>query len=84
MVNKILKFSMEGCGPCKMLTRVLEDIESPLPIEEIDVDANKEIAVKYGIRSVPTCILLDDGGAEIRRQSGYMTEAQFNKFVDAT
>ena len=81
---KVLKFEASWCGPCKMLSRVLEDMELSVEVDPIDVDTNQELAVKYGIRGVPTCVLLNDEGVEIRRQSGYMTEAQFNTFVDAT
>jgi len=80
---KVLKFQADWCGPCKMLSRVLEDMQLNVEVEPIDIDANKELAIQYGIRGVPTCILLNDDGAELRRQSGVMTEQQFNKFVEA-
>lgn len=80
---KVLKFQADWCGPCKMLSRVLEDMQLSVEVEPIDIDANKELAVQYGIRGVPTCILLNDDGAELRRHSGVMTEQQFNKFVEA-
>ena len=81
---KVLKFQAAWCGPCKMLSRVLEDMQLSVEVQSIDIDTDKELAIQYGIRGVPTCILLNDTGAEVRRQSGVMTEAQFNKFVDAS
>ena len=78
---KVLKFGAEWCTACKMLTRVLEGVESNIPIEEINIDENQDISIKYGIRGVPTMILVDDSGTEIKRQVGMMTEAQYVTFT---
>ena len=78
---KVLKFYADWCGPCKMLSRVLENIESPIAIESVDIDTNQEVAVKYAVRGVPTCVIVDDSGTEIKRQVGMMNEAQFKSFI---
>jgi len=80
---KVLKFEASWCGPCKMLSRVLEDMELSVEVTPIDIEANRDLAIEYAIRGVPTCVLLDDTGVEIRRQSGSMTEVQFSKFINA-
>ena len=80
---KVLKFEASWCGPCKMLSRVLEDMELSVEVTPIDIEANRDLTIEYAIRGVPTCVLLDDTGVEIRRQSGSMTEVQFNKFINA-
>ena len=77
---KILKFAAEWCGPCKMLSKTLEGYDA-VPIEEIDIDQKREVAEKYGIRGVPTLILLDDNDIELRRRSGMMMFNEFEKFV---
>lgn len=79
---KILKFSASWCGPCKMLSMTLAGIkdEIPYPIEEIDIDANQELAQKFGIRGVPTLILVD-GVTEIKRKSGVLTAAELKTFA---
>lgn len=77
---KVLKFSATWCGPCKMLANVLEDYKG-VEIENIDIDEHQEVAIRYGVRGVPTCVLLNDEGGEVRRQSGVMTISQFEKFV---
>lgn len=78
---KVLKFAAEWCGPCKMLSKTLEDYKGDVPVEEIDIDANQEVAIRYTIRGVPTLVLLDDAGNEIRRKSGMMMLSDFEKFV---
>ena len=77
---KILKFAAEWCGPCKMLSKTLEGYDE-VPIEEIDIDKHQEVAIRYGIRGVPTLVLLDDNGTEVRRKSGMMMFNDFEKFV---
>lgn len=77
---KILKFAAEWCGPCKMLSKTLEGYDE-IEIQEIDIDADQEVAIRYGIRGVPTLVLLDDAGVEVRRKSGMMMFSDFEKFV---
>lgn len=80
---KILKFHATWCQPCKMLSRVIEDAADKitLPLEEVDIDQNQELAVKYGIRGVPTLVIVDEEGKEVKRQSGMLMEAQLLEFV---
>lgn len=78
---KILKFAASWCQPCKMLSKVLSEVNSPLPIQEIDIDDQMELAAQYGIRGVPTCILVDESGNEVRRKVGMMNENEFKEFV---
>jgi len=61
---EILDFYAEWCGPCRMLSKTLEQIESDmegLKIERIDVDSDDVRVEKYGIQNLPTIILTEDG-----------------------
>ena len=79
---KVLKFYATWCGPCKALSSTIERYYTgDVPVESIDIDQDNQSAIKYGVRSVPTCVLLDDAGNEVRRQSGVMMIDQFEKFV---
>lgn len=81
---RLLKFQASWCQPCKMLSKTMADINHPLveSRQEIDVDEDMEKARQYGIRGVPTLILVDGEGKEIKRQSGYMSESQILKFLE--
>lgn len=67
---ELLKFEASWCGPCAQLSKVLEDIELPYPLTCIDIDDNQEKAVQYEVRGVPTLVLLDDDGNEVKRMVG--------------
>ena len=67
---KVIKFSASWCGPCKMLARNLEDITTNIPIENVDIDENQDVAMEYGVRGVPTMIMLDENNTEIKRMVG--------------
>jgi len=67
---RLLKFEASWCGPCKMLSKTMEDIEFPFPVEVIDVDQNTAAAVEYGIRGVPHLILLDENNNIVKRIGG--------------
>jgi thioredoxin 1 len=71
---KYLQFSAAWCGPCKMLTPIMEQVKAQgIPVEKIDVDANPDMSTKFGIRSVPTVILVDNNGNEVKRSTGVQT-----------
>ena len=79
-MKKIYKFYATWCPPCKSLTEVLKTVESPVLIEDIDIDHNKELAQKYSIQGVPTLVMID-GDSEVKRISGRMTAEEFLKWV---
>ena len=52
-----------------------------IPIEEVDIDNELMTSVEYGVRSVPTMILLDDNNTELKRKVGTMNETQLLEFL---
>ena len=61
---KVLAFKAGWCGPCRMLTPVLEEIDvanEGISVGTVDVDDENELAMKYGIRNIPTTLFIKDG-----------------------
>jgi thioredoxin 1 len=71
----LVDFWAEWCGPCKMVSPVLEEIanehDGKLTIAKLNVDENPEIARRYGVMSIPTLALFV-GGVEKKRLIGAM------------
>jgi len=60
--------SAPWCGPCKMVKKVLEQKE--ITVDVVDIDAEPETAMKYGIRAVPTLLVFDENGTVVQQQTG--------------
>lgn len=80
---KVKKFYAEWCGPCKGLSMVIKAAgdKVTIPIEEVNIDNELMESVNYDVRSVPTMILVDDAGKEIKRHVGSMNESQLLEFL---
>ena len=74
----LVDFWAEWCGPCKAIGPMIEEIskeyEGKAIIGKVDVDSNPETAMKYGIRNIPT-ILLIKGGQVVDKQVGAVPKA---------
>jgi thioredoxin 1 len=61
----LVDFWAEWCGPCKMIAPVLEEMAGELgdqlTITKLNVDENPDIAMRYGVMSIPTLLLFDGG-----------------------
>ena len=81
---EVKKFYATWCGPCKMLTPIMENVKGKfvdVKFENIDVDSQFEIASKYSIRSVPTVIIEKDG-KEVQRFPGLQSEMAYTTQIN--
>ena len=81
----LVDFYATWCGPCKMLAPILEEIDErkeagDLLIVKVDVDEASDIAMKFGIQSIPTLILFENGKA-VKSSLGYMPKPQLLNFL---
>lgn len=67
-MSKLYYFSAPWCGPCKMLGPTMD--KSGLSFTKVNVDDDTELAAKYGVRSVPTLLVVDSTGNELKRLVG--------------
>lgn len=77
---RILRFTAGWCQPCKALQKNIENAKIDIPIEVYDVDENMDIATEYGIRTIPTMILLD-GNNEIKRVNGVLSSKELENWI---
>ena len=79
-MKRILRFTASWCGPCKSLAMNLENANLDMPIEVVDIDIHSDIAQEYGIRSVPTLVMLDEN-TEVKRLIGSKTVNQLQEWA---
>lgn len=75
---KVLKFYASWCGPCKAQTMIINGAEGklPVPVENVNIDENVFMASNFGVRSIPTMILVDKDEKEIKRHTGVLKEQE--------
>ena len=81
----LVDYWAEWCGPCKMIAPILDEVSSSykdkLRIAKMNVDENREIPAKFGIRGIPTLMLFKDGQLAATKV-GALSKAQLVAFID--
>ena len=84
--NEIIKekvlvdFYADWCGPCKMMSPILESITNDIKVVKVNVDKYNDLAREYGVMSIP-CLILFDGSKEIKRNIGFLPEPKLKEFI---
>lgn len=81
----VVDFWADWCGPCKMLTPVIEelskDFEGKIKVGKINVDEEEELAMKFKVASIPTVMKFENG--EITKSSiGFRTREQLTEILE--
>ena len=81
----LVDYWAEWCGPCKMIAPILDEVASAykdkLVVAKMNVDENRDIPAKYGIRGIPTLMLFKAGEQPVSKV-GALTKAQLTAFID--
>jgi len=80
-MKKILYFSAAWCGPCKMLGPIMESLAGQINYEKIDVDNNQDLSIQYGVRNIPTLVLVENEEA-VSRLVGLQTKEAILEFYN--
>ncbi|MFT3721913.1 thioredoxin TrxA [Pseudorhodoferax sp.] len=81
----LVDYWAEWCGPCKMIAPILDEVaknyEGKLQVAKMNVDENRDVPAKFGIRGIPT-LMLFKGGELSATKVGAMSKAQLTAFID--
>ena len=81
----LVDYWAEWCGPCKMIAPILDEVASAyqgkLQVAKMNVDENRDIPAKFGIRGIPTLMLFKDGQLAATKV-GALSKAQLVAFID--
>ena len=81
----LVDYWAEWCGPCKMIAPILDEVASAyqgrLTVAKMNVDDNREVPAKFGIRGIPTLMLFKNGQL-VATKVGALSKAQLTAFID--
>ena len=82
----LVDYWAEWCGPCKMIAPILDEMATvygdKLQITKMNVDENRDVPGKFGIRGIPT-LMIFKGGQLAATKVGALTKSQLAAFIDA-
>ncbi len=81
----LVDFWAEWCGPCKMIAPILEQVaeeyKGRLSLAKVDVEENQNLAMQYGVRSIPT-LMLFKGGVVEAQHVGMLSKEQLSQLLE--
>ena len=81
----LVDFFATWCGPCKMIAPILDDIATELDgkvkVVKINVDENQQVAAKFGVRSIPTLVIFNEGKV-VATQVGALPKNQLIALIE--
>ena len=77
-------FFANWCGPCKMLSPIVEELSNEVndvKFLKVDVDESADVAASFGIMSIPTLLMFKDGNL-VSKHTGFLSKSELEEFVN--
>ena len=82
----LVDFWAEWCGPCRMVGPILDEIQTEngdkLTVLKLNVDENRDVPARFGIRGIPTLMMFKDGNV-VATKVGALAKSQLTAFIDS-
>ena len=76
----LVDFYADWCGPCQMMGKVLEEYEGNVNILKVNTDEYPDLAASFGVMSIPTLILMENG-IELKKHVGLLSKEDLDEFL---
>ena len=76
----LVDFFANWCGPCRMLSPIMDDISNEISVYKIDTDSEPDLAREYGVMSIP-CVIAFKDGKEVSRTVGLKSKDEIMQMI---
>ena len=80
-MKQIWYFTADWCAPCKALGPTMDRVAEQIKVNKINIDYEADVVQKYGVRSIPTVVLVENG-QEVRRFTGNRSYNDVLSFIN--
>ena len=80
-MKQLFYFSAEWCVPCQTLGPIMDQVSTQIQVQKFNIDYEADLITKYGVRNIPTVILVENG-QEVRRFTGARSYNDILNFIN--
>lgn len=77
----LVDFYANWCGPCKMLSPIVDEVAKDIDVVKINIDENMELSRTYKVMSIP-CLMLFKNGELVNRSVGLISKSELEEFIN--